>query len=122
MPEVQRYSGWPGALAVELAEPLDVVQLDRQLALPLILRVHGLHAGEVQHRVKQHGGVAVGEHEAVAVGPDGVVRIEPQEVLPQAVDHRGQGHRGAGMAGVGGLHGVHGEGADGVDDEEVGVG
>ena len=120
-PGGQAVFGVAGALAVELAEALDVVERDRQLAQPLVLRVHRLHAGEMQHGVEQHRGVAVGEHEAVAVGPDGVVGIEAEEVLPQAVDHRRQGHRRAGMAGVGRLHGVHGEGADGVDDEEVGV-
>ncbi len=31
-PEVQRYSGWPGGLRVELAEGLDVVEGDRELA------------------------------------------------------------------------------------------
>src|SRR5262249_54348332 len=36
-----------GALTVELPEALDVVKLHRQLAQPLVLRVHRLHAGQV---------------------------------------------------------------------------
>src|SRR5262249_25562759 len=50
-----------------------------------------------------------------AVGPDGVIGVEAEEALPEAVGDGGQGHGGAGVAGVGRLHGVHGQGADGVD-------
>ncbi len=107
------------ALAVELAEPFDVLQLDRQLAQPLVLRVHRLHAGQVQQRVDQHGGVAARQHEPVAVGPDRVVGIEAQEALPQAVGHGRQCHGGARMTGVGRLHGIHGQGPDRVDGELV---
>jgi hypothetical protein len=46
MPEVQ-----PRALAVELAETLDVVARDPQLAEPLVVRIDRLDAGEVQQRV-----------------------------------------------------------------------
>ena len=118
-PEVQRYSGWPGTAAVELAEALDVFQLDGQLAQRFVLRVDGLHAAEMQQRIKQHGGVAVGEHEAVAVGPDGIFGIEAQEVLPHRIGHRRQRHGRAGMAGIGLLHRVHGERANGVDGKLV---
>ena len=38
-----------------------------ELAQRLVLRVDGLHAGQVQQGVEQHRGVAHGEHEAVAV-------------------------------------------------------
>jgi hypothetical protein len=120
-PGGQAVFGMSGALAVELPEALDVLELYRELPLPFVLRVHRLHASEMQHGVQQHRGVAVGEHEPVAVGPDGVLGIEAQEVLPQAIDHRGQGHRGAGVPGVGGLHRVHRKGANGIDDQEVGV-
>ena len=47
-----------GALAAELAEPLDVVERDRGLAEPLVFRVDGLDAGEMQQRSKaasRHG-------------------------------------------------------------------
>ena len=55
-------SGWPGVRELPLAEGLDVVELEAV-------------AGEVQHRVLQDRGVAVGQDEAVAVGPCGVVRV-----------------------------------------------
>ena len=108
-----------GAFAAELAEPLDVVERDRGLAETLVFGIDGLHAGEMQERVEQHRGMAVGQHEAVAIGPDRIVRIEAQKMLPERVGHRRQRHRRAGMAGIGLLHGVHRQGADGVDAELV---
>ena len=60
-PGVTPTSGWPGRLAVQLAEVLQLV--DRQVV-----------AGQVQQRVQQHRAVAVRQHEAVAIGP---VRIAP---------------------------------------------
>ena len=45
--------GMAGALALELAEALDVLQGDGELAEGLVFRVHGLDAGEVQHRIEQ---------------------------------------------------------------------
>ena len=114
----------PRAARVDLAEALDVLERDRQLAEPLVRGVDRLHAGEVQQRVEQRRGVADREHEAVAAGPDRVVRVEAQEVLPERVGDRRHRHRRAGMTGVGGLHGVHRERADGGDGElvERGVG
>ncbi len=107
--------GVAGALAVELAKLLDLVQGDRRLAQALVLVVDRLDAGQVQHGVKQHGGVAHGQHEAVAVRPDGVAGVEAEEALPQAVRDRGHGHRRAGVARVGRLDRVHGQAANGVD-------
>src|SRR5262249_41100732 len=43
----------PRALAIELTETLDVVERDRQLAEPLVVRIDRLDAGEVQQRVQQ---------------------------------------------------------------------
>ena len=40
----------PRALAVELAETPDVVERDRQLAEPLVVRIDRLDADEVQQR------------------------------------------------------------------------
>jgi len=71
-----------GALAVELAEALDVVELDGQLTQPFVLRVDGLDGGQVQERVEQHRRVAARQHEAVAVRPDRIIGIEAQEALP----------------------------------------
>ena len=109
----------PRAARVDLAEALDVLERDRQLAEPLVGGVDRLHAGEVQQRVEQRRGVADREHEAVAAGPDRVVRVEAQEVLPERVGDGRHRHRRAGMTGVGGLHGVHRERADGGDGELV---
>ena len=107
------------ALRVELAEALDVVERDRQLAQALVLRVDRLHAGQVQQGVEQHRGVADGQHEAVAVRPDRVLGIEAEESLPEAVDDGRHGHRRSRVARVRLLHGVHAERADGVDAELV---
>ena len=121
-------SGGPAILgvartaAVELAEALDVIEAHRELAERLVLRVHRLDPGEVQHRVEQHGGVAHRQHEAIAVGPDGVVRVEAEMPLPEGVGHRGHGHGGPRVAGVGLLDGVHGQRPDGVDAELIDVG
>src|SRR4029077_12080415 len=64
------------ALAVELAELLEVVKLDRRLAELLVLRVNGLDPGQVQQRIQQRRTMPGGEHEAIAVAPNGLVRIE----------------------------------------------
>ena len=61
-PAVWRGLGVPGRARLPLAERLDVVELEAV-------------AGEVQHRVLQDRGVAVGQHEAVAVGPRRIGRI-----------------------------------------------
>ena len=60
------------------------------------------------------------QHEAVAVGPDGVLRVEAQEALPQGISHGSHGHGRARVAGVGLLHCVHRQGADGGDGLELG--
>src|SRR4029453_462461 len=39
------------ALAVELPEALDVIELHRELTQPLVLRIHRLHARQVRGRV-----------------------------------------------------------------------
>ena len=43
--------------------------------------------------------------------------IVAEDLVPERVGHRGQGHRRAGMAAVGRLHGVHREGANRIDGE-----
>jgi hypothetical protein len=54
MPEVQR----PRALAVELAETLDVVARDPQLAEPLVVRIHSRTPS--RRRTRAHSLVNVG--------------------------------------------------------------
>ena len=107
--------GVAGRLAVELTEALDVVERQGELAQPLVLGVHGLHAREREHRIEQQRGVAHREDEPIPVGPDGIVGIEAQELLPQTVDDRSHGHRGPGVPRLRRLHRVHRERADGVD-------
>ncbi len=90
--------GMAGAFAAELPKPLDIVERDRGLIEMLILCIDGLHAGEMQQRVEQHRGMAIGKNEAIAVGPDRIIWIEAQKILPKRVGHRRQRHRRAGMA------------------------
>ena len=54
-------------------------------------------------------------------GQIGSCRVEPEKLLPEAVGHRRQCHRRAGMPGVGRLHRVHRQGADRVDARRVEV-
>ena len=89
------------------------------LAQRLVLRIHGLDAGEVQQAVEQHRRVPGREHEPIAVRPDRVLRVEAQEALPQAVDDWRHRHRRARVAGIGLLDGVHRQGPDRVDAELV---
>ena len=109
------------ALAVELAELLEVVQGQRGLGEVFVLGADRLHAGQVDHRVEEHRGVADREDEAVAVRPDRVGRVEPEELLPERVGDRGHRHRGARVARVGRLDSVHGQGLDRADATQVEV-
>ena len=84
---------------LELAERLDVVELEAV-------------AAEVQHRVLEDRGVAVGEHEAVAVGPRRVGRVVLHDPAVEHVGERGERHRRALVAALGAQRGVHGEAAD----------
>ena len=104
-----------GAFAADLPKPLDIVERDRGLIETLIFGIDGFHAAEMQQRVEQHRGVAIGKNEAIAVGPDRVIWIEAQKILPKRVDHRRQRHRRAGMAGIGLLNGVHRQRANCID-------
>ncbi len=107
-------------LAVELAEMLDVLDADGELAGRLAVLVELLHLREVEERVEQHRGMAGRQHEAVAIGPQRGARIVAQEFGPQLVADGGERHRRAGMAAIRLLHGVHRQCADGVDREAFG--
>ena len=96
-----------GATAVQLAKCFDRIQRDRRLAQRFVVLAHRPDSAQVEQRIEQHRGVADGKHEAVTVRPDRILRIEAQELLPQAVSHRRHRHGRARMAGVGCLHGVH---------------
>ena len=53
-----RYSGWPGRLAVELAEMLDVVERDDGRPCGRSCSFDRLDAGQMQQRIQQHRRVA----------------------------------------------------------------
>ena len=120
-PEVRWYSGWPGAVGVQLAERLDVVHAHRGLAEHLVLGIHGLDLRQVQQRVQEHRGVPGRQHEAVAVRPDRIGGVEAQEALPQRVGDGGHRHRRPGVARVRLLDRVDRQRPDRVDAERVDV-
>ena len=91
-----------GSLAVDLAEPLQLVQ------------GHILVAGQIQQAVEQHRAVAVRQQEAVAVEPMRVGRIELHEILEENGRDVGHPHRRAGMSALGLLHGIHRQETDAV--------
>ena len=94
--------GMAGGAAAELAEILDL--FDRHVGV----------AGQIEHRVEQHRGVAVGQNEPVAVGPLRVGGIELQVPGEQHRGDVGHPHGRAGMAGIGRLDRIHGKRPDGV--------
>jgi len=108
-----------GALAIELAEALDVLQLDRELAQGLVLGVDRFRARKMQQRVEQHRGVTGRQNEPVTVRPDRILGIEAQEFLPQRIGHRRHRHRRAGVARTGLLDSVDRQRPYGVDAELV---
>ena len=94
--------GVAGRAAAPLTEGLEVVQAQ-------------VVAGEVQHGVEQHAGVARRQHEAVTVRPGGIGRVVAQMPREQRVGDARGAHGHAGVAGVGFLDAVDGQEADGVD-------
>ncbi len=107
---------WPrGGLDAEMHFALRV---PRSLGAELPKILDFLHrqgiAGEMQHRVEQHRGVAVGEHESVAVHPCRIARIELKHVSPQDFGDVRHPHGRARMARIRLLDRIHGEGSNGV--------
>ncbi len=92
----------PGGPAVQLPEVSDVVEGHRDVSQSLVVGVHRLGGGQVER-------------------PDRVLRIEPQDAVPDRVDERGERHRRAGVSGLRLLDRVDREGPDGVDRELVGL-
>ena len=72
-------------------------------------------AGQVEHRVLEDRGVAVGQDEAVPIGPLGVVRVVLEDAAVEDVGERGERHRRALVAALGPQRRVHGETTDDVD-------
>ena len=92
--------GMAGGFAVQLAEVFKF--LHRQVV-----------ACQMQHRIQQHGSMAVAKHKAVTPRPAGVRRVVAQiATAPQSSRHVGHAHWSAGVAGIGLLHSVHRQGAN----------
>jgi hypothetical protein len=94
--------GVTGGFAVDLAEPLQLVQ------------GHILEAGQIEQAVEQHRGVAVRQYKTVAVEPMRIRRIELHEIPKENGRDVGHAHGRAGMAALGLLHGIHGKKPDAV--------
>ena len=107
----------PGSLASKLTEVADVVERDRRLAEPLVVRIHGSRSREVQHRPQQHRGMAIRQHEAIAIGPDRILGIEVHDAIPEGVDQGRERHRRSRMSRVGRLDCIHRQRPNGVDGE-----
>ena len=107
--------GVAGRLAAPLPECLMSSSETTALEHPALV-VH-THARQVEHRVEEHRGMAVGEHEAVAVGPGRFGRVVAECACQSAYATRRQAHGGPGVAGIRLLHRVHGQRADRVDRE-----
>src|ERR1700722_6997960 len=105
--------------ASQLPEALDLFHRHCELFQTLALLPPPPHLGEVQHGIKQHGGVAVGQNEAVAIQPGGIGGVVAQEFLPKTIGHWRQPHRRARMAGVGLLYRVYRQGSNRVNAKRV---
>ena len=92
----------PRRLAAELAEALDLLDVDIRIA------------GQIKQRIKQHRAVAVRDHETVAIGPGGIGGVEFQESREQHRGQIGHTHGHAGVARVRLLHRVDRQHTDGV--------
>ena len=101
--------------AVELAKAANVVERHRGLSQSFVVGIHRLCLREVEHRPEQHRGVTVREHEPIAIGPDGILRIEAHDAVPDGVDQRGERHRRAGVPGFGLLDRVNRKSANRID-------
>src|SRR5215510_2417552 len=75
----------PGRFAFELAEMANIVERNRGMAQHLIVGVHRLCLGKMEHRPAQHRGMAVRKHESIAVEPDRVLRIEAHDPVPDRI-------------------------------------
>ena len=107
--------GMAGTAAIQLPECFQGVQRYRGFAEGFVILADRPHLRQMQQRVEQRGRVADREDESVAIGPYGVLRVEAQELLPQAIGHRRHRHGGSRMTGVRRLDCIHGEGADRID-------
>src|SRR6516164_4951916 len=108
-----------GTFTVKLPEVFDVVQRDRHFPKRFVLWVDRFYASQVQHRIKQHGGMTDRQYETIPVGPDRMAGVEAQYALPQTIGYWRQGHWRSRMAGISRLYCIHRQCADGVDAQQV---
>src|SRR5690242_12416516 len=102
------------AFPVELTKPFYVLEAYSQTSEHLVIFVGSFYAREIEHRVQEHGRMAIRQHETIAIGPDRVVGVVAQKSLPQRVHHRCERHRRAWVTRIGLLHRIHRKGANGV--------
>src|SRR5438093_5427643 len=101
--------------AVELAKVTDILEGNRRMTESFIIGIDRLCASKMEHRPEQHRSVTVREHEPIAVGPNGVLRIEAHDAIPDRVNQRRECHWRAGVPGLRLLYRIYREGANGVD-------
>ena len=85
------------------------------MAQGLVVGIHRLCLGEMEHGPEQHRGVTVGEHEPIAVRPDRVLRIEAHDAVPDRINQRRERHRRAGVSGLRLLDRIYRESTNSVD-------
>src|SRR6266852_4911252 len=107
--------GVPWGFAVELAEVTDILEGHCRVTEAFVIGIDRLGAGEMEHGPEQHRGVAVREYEPITVGPDGVLRIETHDAIPDRIHQRRERHRRARVPGLRLLYCIYREGANGVD-------
>src|SRR5215469_7863825 len=59
--------------------------------------------------------MAVRQNKTISIGPDGILRIEAKNAIPDGIDKRRKRHGGAGMSGLSLLHCVNRERTNGID-------
>ena len=105
--------------AAQLSKGLDGVQWHRYLAQSLVVLADRPDFGQMKQGIEQHGRVPGRQHEAVPVRPYRVLRIEPQELLPESVGNRRHPHGSSGMPRVGRLDCIHAKRTDCVDADRL---
>ncbi len=88
------------------------------LELPEVLEIVERHgeSTEMEQRIQQHRGVAVGEDEAITIRPRRIPRVDREILPPQHRCDVCHTHRCSGMPRIRTLHGVHGQESNGVGD------
>src|SRR5215468_12781945 len=107
--------GMPGRFALELAEVANIVERDRWMAQHLIVGVHRLCFGKMEHRPEQHRSMTIGKNKPIAVGPDRILGIEAHDPVPDRVNQWRERHRRTRVSGLGLLDRIYRERANSID-------